>query len=410
MVNLAAARADDARQDWSTAQLEFRDADAVLEFASSLPAGDRQDPVSKRPTQLLLGQQITLRDPPLSSEQFTTILHMLHRLTHLELLAFEDGDGLFHNIPAASRETPLSLPKLKTLSYRMLFAAEYCNTFLASLRDAPLNSLQLVYPEDGIDPEQTHPPDLVLMLSHPCLANLVSLEASWLVFEYLGLPSTTRAPQFPAMRDLALIDIGTLDNTCPRRAILGFLLTLFPNLTSLEIQTPSGHALTPRTQTVTLENVKNADLAAQKTAGTQRRLALSSITASLLDIYLLDVPCHRGEMDITGIDLWTLNHAGEELMRGLFRGLAPRSLSIRFRQSISHHSPLGALFDFLRFLEAYWEEFSQRGIPETIKLYIDIKELADVGKSVVSLALYCDAIQRSWYKSMPTCRTGRCPS
>lgn len=232
----------------------------------------------------------------------------------------------------------------------------------------------------------------------------------WLVFEYLGLPSTTQAPQFPAMRHLALIDIGTLDDTCPRRAILGFLLTLFPNLTSLEIQSPGGHALTGKTETGTLENVKNANLAAQKAAGTQRCLALSCITASLVDIYLLDVPCHRGEMDITGIDLWTLNHAGDELMRGLFRGLAPRSLSMRFRQSISHHSPLGALFKFLRFLEAYWEEFSQRGIPETIKLYIDIKELADVGQSVVSLALHCDAIQRSWYKSMPTCRTGRYPS
>lgn len=296
---LKAVKEDDARCRWPTSPLAFRDADEVLAFAESLLARDRRDPLSDIPGHLLLGQQISTRDPPLFPEEATTLWRMLCRFTHLETLDLEDGDGILKDIPAdAIRAAPLSLPKLEYLSYTMLYSVGYCNTFLASLRDAPLNTVALYYPE-YIDEEETHPLDLVLLLYHPCLANLVSLEVEHLRFEYLTLPFIDSAPWFPKLDRLALEIM--LDDETPRRGILGFLVMLFPRITSLTIAVRDVRNVTRQPDPPALEAVHIENVAARAAAG--RTFHLADISASLLDIFLLGLPYPDDEMDITGVDL-----------------------------------------------------------------------------------------------------------
>lgn len=363
-VFLKASKKDDARCLWPTSPLGFRDADEVLAFAESLLARDRRDPLSDIPGHLLLGQQISTRDPPLSPEEAATLWRMLRRFTHLETLDLEDCDGILKEIPTdAIRAAPLSLPKLGYLSYTMRSAVEYCNTFLASLWDAPLNTVALYYPE--CIEEETHPPDLVLMLSHPCLANLVSLEVEHLRFEYLALPSRGPAPQFPNLDRLAL-EI-TLDDETPRRGILGFLLTLFPHITSLTVAVRDVRSATREPQLSALEAVRNENVAA--CAAARRTLHLADISASLLDIFLLGLPCPDDEMDITGVDLWTADHA-QDLMVRLFAGGAPHRLSIAFTEAVD--APKQALHIFLSHLRTYWNEYLHGGVPQDIKLDIRI--------------------------------------
>lgn len=378
---LRAVKEDDARRRWPTSPLAFRDADEVLAFARSLLARDRRDPLSDIPGHLLLGQQISTRDPPLSPEEAMVLWRMLRRFTHLETLDLEDGDGILKDIPTdALRAAPLSLPKLEYLSYTMLYAVEYCNTFLASLRDAPLNTVALYYPE-YIDEEETHPPDLVLLLSHPCLANLVSLEVEHLRFEYLALPSRGPAPRFPNLDRLAL-EI-TLDDETPRRGILGFLLTLFPHITSLTVAVRDVRSVTRQPQPSALEAVHSENAAAR--AAARRTLNLADISASLLDIFLLGLPCPDDEMDITAVDLWTADRA-QNLMDRLFAGGAPHRLSVAFTEAVD--APQQALHIFLSHLRTYWNAYPHSGVPQDIKLDIRINHREGLQMLLVSLLSY----------------------
>lgn len=308
---------------------------------------------------------------------------MLQRLNHLITLDLEDGDGLLQDIPpSVIAAFPLSFPKLQYLSYRMMYSAVYCNRFLAALRDAPLRGLALTYPQylDGEDDIQSL--QLAVLLSHPSVSNLQSLEVINLKYELLALPSAgTVSPLLQV--DVLVLDFA-LEGVYPRGPLVGYLLEFFPNLHELHIATKGPLSPTSEHQRPTLPEIRDANVAAQASA--RRPLYLAELSASLLDLLLLGVPCPEDKLRINEVDQYTAQRVN--LLNNILAGAAPHRMSVAFKEDVRFDAPTNALHMFLIYLREHWNAFPHSGVPQEFRLDIRLEQLAGIEMLLVSTVLF----------------------
>lgn len=277
----------------------------------------------------------------------------------------------------------------------MTYDVELCNTFFASLRDAPLNTLVLYYPE-SIDADDLHPQDFSTLLASPCLANLESLKVERLRFEYLALPCEAAVPRFLNMDRLELGIV--LDDQSPSRRAIGMeFLTLFPHLSSLEIAIHDVRHISHELKHSDMYRMfKENQQAPEVKLGAA--FHLSRLSASLTDILLLGLRCPKDEMEITKIDSSTLTFARPNLMPLLFPGdsAVPPKLSVAFSEA--DDAPLWVLTEFLTLLRVYWAESPQGHVrvPQEINLNARILHRGAIEPLLVSSVPSCMSFHRSY--------------
>ncbi|KAI0776711.1 hypothetical protein BD413DRAFT_610311 [Trametes elegans] len=336
-------------------------------FANALLARDPSDPLTDLSPHLILGYEITSKQPPIDASQARRLWQMLGRMKHLERLTLEDPDGILMLVPAEDvQNSPLSLPNLKHIKYCATFSLDFCHTFLSALRDVELETILLRYPKEYDQESDDETSDPLALLARPCASRTLEvLEVENLRYEYFDFSANT---QFPALGTLTFE--FSLDHVSPRMPILGYLLACFPNLYSLDIATSAPpHPLSP-VQRLPFQQIRLANVQAQAASTTQ--WSLSRVTASLSDLWILGLRCPTRLVDILQIDLATIQST-DGLMQDLFADTVPSVLYLNYKETAS--SPPQVATMFFGLLSAYWTAFPLGSVPKEVEIELGVKEL-----------------------------------
>ncbi|KAI0350977.1 hypothetical protein OH77DRAFT_988552 [Trametes cingulata] len=358
--------------------LVLHDARQALSYAHFILSRDPRVPLTDVPPALVLGFDISARQPPLLTTEWDMLWNMLRRMAHLERLTVEDGDGLMMDVVnGVSARMPLSLPRLKYLKFCMSFSLDGCHAFFSLLRDAPLDELVLFYPNNNDREEDSESPEPVALLAKASTAaTLSTLHLENLRYSYLDLMAP--AAQFPFVRDLTLR--FRTDTEDPSRPIMGYLLAAFPAVKVLYIRTT--HSSRAARQP-SLEEIHRANIDA--TTHASAKWSLESITGSVLDLWILGLDYPSTIVEINEVDLFTVRSLGN-FMSDLFSGSSPGTLYVTFTESPSCNPEAMALF--FQAVLAYWKSSPSGTIPKqfTVELrMIHGNKLGEIMRHVLAL-------------------------
>ncbi|KAI8992851.1 hypothetical protein BD414DRAFT_482391 [Trametes punicea] len=343
-------------------------ADEALSFADAVLRRSASDPLSDLPRRLFLGFGITARQPPLTTQEARKLWNMLRRMKHLEGLSLEDPDGLLMLIPTNELERmPLSLPNLKYLKYCMTFSVDFCHAFLAGLQRSQLETVVIRFPKEYDHESDNESSDPLTLLAKPCAAaTLETLEVENLRYEYFDYSA---AFQFPLLGTLSLE--FALDSVSPRMPILGYLLSRIPNLSSFDIATAAAPPPLSPHQQPPIADIRATNIHAQ--ANSRTRWSLDRVTGSVLDLWLLGLRCPARLVDISQVDLFTVQNI-PSIMFDLFSATSPRALYVAFKETRS--SPTDAVMGFLGRLREYWMASPHGSVPKVFELDLSVKQPA----------------------------------
>ncbi|KAI0334181.1 hypothetical protein GY45DRAFT_1318626 [Cubamyces sp. BRFM 1775] len=343
--------------------LQLRDPGQALVFAQRILSGD--DTPDAKTTALLLGYEITARQPPLTVDEARLLWNMLRRMTDVKHLVLEDPDGLLMLIPTPELEaSPLVLPKLKLLRYCMMFSIDFCHTFLSVLQEAPLESITLRYPKEYDQESDDESSDPFALLARGWLAEkLLHLDVENLKYEYFDYSAVMPLPRLATL-SLAFV----LDDVSPRIPILGYLLAIVPNLYDLVILTSAAPDPLSPDQQPPIQAIWQANVEAQTYSMT--RWSLDRVQAGLLDLCLLGLQYPVREVDIIEMDVFSIQSIGV-YVPDPFPTTVPTALGLEYKDSPT--CPLGAFSAVLGRLRNFWSALPQLAPPKAFNVHLSVR-------------------------------------
>ncbi|KAI0656222.1 hypothetical protein C8Q70DRAFT_921942 [Cubamyces menziesii] len=345
--------------------LELRDPEQALAFAQRILRGGLAGSPEANQTDLLLGFEITARQPPLTVDEARLLWNMLRRMTNVENLVLEDPDGLLMLIPTPELEAnPLVLPKLKRLRYCMMFSIDFCYTFLSVLQQAPLESITLRYPKEYDQESDDESSDPFALLARGWLADkLLHLDVENLRYEYFDY---TAAMPLPHLATLSLAFV--LDDVSPRMPILGYLLAIVPSLYDLVILTSAAPDPLSPDQQPPIQAIWQENMEAQSHSTT--RWYLDRVQAGLFDLCLLNLQNPVREVDVIQMDPFSIQSIGV-YVPDPFPATAPTALGLEFKETST--CPLGAFSAALGHLRNFWSARPHTAPPKALTIHLSVK-------------------------------------
>ncbi|KAH9887047.1 hypothetical protein C8Q73DRAFT_739704 [Cubamyces lactineus] len=349
---------------------ELRDPEQALAFAQRVLSGNAVDTPETQTTDLLLGYEITARQPPLTIDEARLLWNMLRRMSHLEHLVLEDPDGLLMLIPTPELEaSPLVLPRLKLLRYCMMFSIDFCHTFLSVLQQAPLESITLRYPKEYDQESDDESSDPFALLARGWLAEkLLHLDVENLRYEYFDYSAAMPLPHLATL-SLAFV----LDDVSPRMPILGYLLAIVPSLYDLVILTSAAPDPLSPDQQPPIQAIWQANAEAQ--TQTMTRWSLDRVQAGLLDLCLLGLQYPVREVDVIQMDFFSIQSAGV-YVPDPFPATVPTVLGLEFKETST--CPLGAFSTVLGRLRSFWSARPHTAPPKVLNMRLSIRHLQEL--------------------------------